>query len=617
MTCACVVIGHVDHGKTSLVQALTGMETDRLPEEKARGLSILPGFAHCAYADGTVDFIDAPGHEDFIAAMISGASGAAAALLVVSATEGLCAQTLEHLEIAKLLGISHGVIAVSKADLVPLPERAGRLEALRMAVSQTVLGAAPMILCSALSGEGVAEVHAAIEALMQRRSEPQAQQMALPIDRVFSLTGQGTIVTGTLLGRDMTAGDAVYLQPMGRLVTLRGLHSRGAPQDRIAPGARVAVNLRGVAVADIPRGAVLACAGAASACFDVELVRVGNRPLRHMQEIRVHFGTSSEVAQVRLFTGNDGFAQLRFRKPVFGMVGQRAVLRQMSPPATIGGAVFLDPQAQPVRAGDTARLTVLRAARTRSPEAIARALSRAGGGVARVEEIERLADGADAAALDDAFVYLDERHVALRSDVAACEDHILSALAGYHALHPLRALAPRTVTAQRGYAPTLTEHAEARLCARGQICQQGNRFALRGHDPQALLTEPQRAAVDVIEDAFRGAGLAAIQETLPFDIDLIAFLTEQGRLIPLHNVALKKTLVFHTDALGAAARALVAVFPPPRSFTTSQARSALGTTRKVIVPVLEHFDATGVTQRSGDARQMTGAIAVPPAAPPC
>ncbi len=620
MTCAFVVIGHVDHGKTALVEALTGMATDRLPEEKARNLSILPGFAHHAYSGRVIDFIDAPGHEDFVAAMISGASGAGAALLVVSATEGIGVQTLEHLEIARLLGISRGVVALSKADLVPVPERAALREGLREALSRTVLASAPVVLCSALSGEGLGDVHAAIARVAENHvlSQEKPQQMTLPIDRSFSLTGQGTIVTGTLRGREIAVGDEVCLQPSGRPVILRSLHSRGEARDRVAPGVRVAVNLRGVAVAEIPRGSVLTSAGVASVCVDVVLQASGAKRLRHMQEVRVHFGTSSAVAQVRLFAGEGGFAQFKFQRPVFGVVGQHAVLRQLSPAETIAGAVFLDPQARPTRAGDSARVDVLRSVQLGAPEDIARALSRAGGGVAEVAEIRRLAGGADGTGLGKSFVHLGEQHVASEGDVQACADHILSALASYHSRHPLHAVAPRSVAAQRGYAPLLVAHAEDLLFARGEIRRQGNQLALRAHDPQKQLTAEQQAAVSTIEAAFRDAGLAVSQsEVALFDPDLIAFLTEQGRLIRLQNVALKQTLVFHTDVLRAAAAALSVDFPPPARFSTSQARSTLGTTRRVIVPVLEHFDSTGLTQRIGDARAMTGAIAVPQSVPPC
>lgn len=618
-TCCVVVIGHVDHGKTALVHALTGMETDRLAEEKARGLSILPGYAHKRYAGGIVDFIDAPGHEDFIQAMVSGASGAGAALVVVSAREGIAAQTREHLEIAGHLGIARGLIAVTKADLLPPQERAARLDSLCAQFAQTSLAHAPMVLCSAVTGEGIGEMHLALEALIADTRRPRAPASpTLAIDRVFSLTGQGTIVTGTLLGGALHKGDEAILHPSGQHVTLRGLHSRGESRDSVQPAERVAVNLRGVAVPDIPRGAVLCPQGAASRCFDVALRLRGSsaKPLRHMQEVRVLFGTTSEVARVHLFgrsalePGQEGFAQLRFTRAVFAYEGQRAVLRQLSPAATIGGATFLDPQAQQTRAGDKARVQVLQAIASGAPSDVANALMDTQGGVARLADVARLAGDVPQGS---GFVPLDAEHMTRPKDIEAARQGILSALARHHAAHPLQAMAPRAVIERRSLSPLLTALAEAALLAENLLRRQGNRLALASHDPHALLTEAQSAELAAIDMFFRHAGLSADHPAPDqFAPDLMAFLADQGRLIHLRNVALNQTLVLHADVLDTAARALAAAFPQAAPFTTSQARIALGTSRKVIVPVLEHFDSIGITQRDADVRRIAGAIGVPP-----
>ncbi|MEH6830569.1 MAG: GTP-binding protein, partial [Sulfitobacter sp.] len=368
-----VVIGHVDHGKTSLVRALTGIETDRLAEEKERGLSIALGFAHRAYPEGTIDFIDAPGHEDFIQAMVSGATGAQSILAVISLTEGIGAQTLEHLTIAGLLGLTNAVIAVTKSDTLEPSSHAARLEVIRSELAQTPFADAELLLCSALTGDGLDALHLALQKTLSGPANASAPlQSILPIDRVFSMPGHGTIVTGTLLGQELHVNTHAVLQPDGRKTTVRGLQSRGEKRGLVKAGERVAVNLRGVAVKDIPRGAAL-CVGDAlppSTCFDVSigLNPWSNTALKHNEDIRVMFGTSSEIASVRVFGGKQiapkqsGHAQLRFKKQVVGFAGQKAILRRLSPPETLGGATILDPIAMPTKSTNKRRLAVLLAA---------------------------------------------------------------------------------------------------------------------------------------------------------------------------------------------------------------------------------------------------------------
>lgn len=628
--CAIVVIGHVDHGKTSLLYALTGIQTDRLPEEKARGVSIQPGFAYRSYASGVIDFIDAPGHADFIAAMVAGASGANAALVVISAVEGVGAQTREHLCIADLLGIRNGVIAVSKSDLLSAPEQAAQLEQIRRDLSETAMADAPMVLCSAHRGDGIDDLHAALEAMAQTAGPAAAPLNGfLPIDRVFSRPGHGTIVTGTLLGQGFLTEQAVTLHPGPHTTTLRGLQCRGAARARVQPGERVAANLRGIAAGDIPRGAVLCAmdAGAPSYNIDVHLrVLDGpNRAVKHMQELRVLFGTTSAVAQVRMSqggrigAGQTGYAQLRFRQPVMGFAGQPAVLRSLSPPETLGGAVILDPEATPAGAGKAARLAVLQAAQAQDGDAVLTALSAALGGVAPLGDLARLwrrTPESARAALRVPFDTLDGDLLAPKQSVVSGCRAALEALAAYHAQNPLHVAAPRAAIAPRGMSPALLRHIETTLLAQGQICRLGTDLALAGHDPVALLDGDQRHRMTQIETARRDAGLNAVAlETFgagSLDKALIGLLLGRARLVALRNVALKQTLVFHADALVAAGAQLRAAFPAPQGFTTSQARTALGTNRRIIVPLLEHFDQNGLTTRTGDLRHITSANSVSP-----
>lgn len=626
-TCCVVVIGHVDHGKTALVRALTGTDTDRLPEEKKRGLSIVPGYAHATYPSGIVDFIDVPGHEDFIPAMVSGASGARAALVVISATEGIRAQTLEHLEIAAALGLEKAIVAVTKSDLLTMVEREHRMAEIRHALSDTDFGDAEMIACSALTGAGLEELHSLLEALVTRPPHRVAPPHAfLPVDRVFSLAGRGTIVTGTLTGGALVSGSQAQIMPPGVQVTLRGLHTRGEERAIVQAGKRIAVNLRGIAVAQIPRGAVLWSGGdyGLSHCMDVALTRPprGAHRLKHNEQVRVLLGTANAVAHVRLFSTDAGdatYAQLRFQKPVVGFAGQRAVLRRLSPQQTIGGAIVLDPQATPARPNDALRIALLAAVERQDISGVAANLARAQGGVFSLNQMARLMRQCvpkAQIALGQGFVPLGADCVAAREDIADCAVRITAALRNYHTEHPLDVAAPRSVLSGLKANAALVVHAESVLLENGLIRAHGTRLALSGHDPVSLLTPDQRVRMAALEAMFREAALAPprhqdmAQDAL--DRDLMALLVEVGRLCALPNIALGQTIVLHRDALDAAAVLLRAAFPPPLSFSTSQARSALSTSRRIIVPVLEYFDTQGITLRTNDLREMAPDFSVTP-----
>jgi len=618
MTSACViVIGHVDHGKTALVRALTGMETDRLAEEKARGLSIALGFAHCEMAGGTLDLIDAPGHEDFMRTMVSGASGAQGALLVVSAVDGVAAQTREHVQIARLLQVPVAVVAVSKADLLPeaaLPARLAEIE--DTLAAQGVTGA-DVVPCSATTAGGtdhLRQVLARRFIALPTRAAPTGA--FLPVDRAFTLAGRGTVVTGTLLGGALAVGEALTVQPSGAATVVRGLQSRGAARAMVEAGERVAVNLRGIALEDIARGDVISAGGqAATLCMDVSLTvsDTAPRPVKHMQELRVLWGTAHEVATLRLMGGGQiapgcaGLGQVRFTRPVVGFAGQAAVLRQLSPAATLAGAVILDPQATAVGAGDRRRLAVMQAAQQQDGTALAAALCAQGRGVALWSDLVRLARCDATAALPTGVMRLSPEHIALADDLNAVQAAVAEVLQRFHTDHPIKqGAAPallQQVTPLRGLVP----FAQAALVKAGEVVLCDGLVSLARHDPFAALAPHQVARLTEIEESIR-AGCNTPpdlrQFDAPDDADLIALMVAQGRLVPLSNIALKQQVVFHEMTIGQAQRTLAAAFPPPMAFTTGEARTALDTSRKFIVPLLEHLDAQGITLRDNDTRHM-------------
>ena len=618
MTSACViVIGHVDHGKTALVRGLTGIKTDRLAEEKARGLSIALGFAHCEMAGGTLDLIDAPGHEDFIRTMVSGASGAQGAMLVVSAVEGVAAQTREHVQIARLLQVPVAVVAVTKVDLIPEATLPARLVEIADALAAQGVTGAELVPCSATTAGGtdhLRQVLARRYTALPARAAPMGA--FLPVDRAFTLAGRGTVVTGTLLGGALAVGEALTVQPSGAATVVRGLQARGAARERVAAGERVAVNLRGIALEDIARGDVICTGGqGATLCMDVWLTvsDTAPRPVKHMQDLRVLWGTAHEVATLRLMGGGQiapggaGLGQLRFKRPVVGFAGQAAVLRQLSPAATLAGAVILDPQATAVGAGDRRRLAVMQAAQQQDCTALAAALCAQGRGVALWSDLVRLARCDATAALPTGVVRLAPEHIALADDLAAVQTAVVAALQRFHADYPIKQGAAlsmlQRVTPLRGLEP----FAQAELHRRGEVVLRDGLVSLARHDPFAALAPQQLARLTEIEERMRAGGTSppdVRQFDAPDDADLIALMVAQGRLVSLANIALKQQVVFHAATIGQAQRSLAASFPPPTAFTTSAARTALGTTRKFIVPLLEHLDALGMTLRIGDTRQI-------------
>ncbi|WP_339605654.1 selenocysteine-specific translation elongation factor [Sulfitobacter pontiacus] len=618
MTSACViVIGHVDHGKTALVRALTGMETDRLAEEKARGLSIALGFAHCEMAGGTLDLIDAPGHEDFIRTMVSGASGAQGAMLVVSAVEGIAAQTREHVQIARLLQVPVAVVAVTKVDLIPEAALPARLVEIADALAAQGVTGAELVPCSAPAAGGTDHLRQVLARRFNALPARAAPMGAfLPVDRAFTLAGRGTVVTGTLLGGALAVGAALTVQPSGAATVVRGLQARGAARERVAAGERVAVNLRGIALEDIARGDVICTGGqGATLCMDVWLTvsDTAPRPVKHMQDLRVLWGTAHEVATLRLMGGGQiapggaGLGQLRFKRPVVGFAGQAAVLRQLSPAATLAGAVILDPQATAVGAGDRGRLAVMQAAQQQDGTALAAALCAQGRGVALWSDLVRLARCDATAALPTGVVRLSPEHIALADDLVTVQTAVVAALQRFHADHPIKQGAAlsmlQRVTPLRGLVP----FAQAELFRGGEVVLRDGLVSLARHDPFAALAPQQLARLTEIEERMRAGGTSppdVRQFDAPDDADLIALMVAQGRLVSLANIALKQQVVFHAATIGQAQRSLAANFPPPTAFTTSAARTALGTTRKFIVPLLEHLDALGMTLRDGDTRQI-------------
>lgn len=627
------VIGHVDHGKTSLVKALTGTDTDRLKEEKARGMSIVLGFAHLACEEGILDLIDVPGHEDFIRTMIAGATGIDAALLVVDAREGVKPQTVEHLAITELIGIRRGVVAITKCDLVSDAERQACLQQLRRLLKAGYLEFAPVVFTSTETGEGIDALKLALRGLLGKQAASEAGSgFYLPIDRVFSIAGHGTVVTGTVRQGRIAVGDEVELMPGRKTATVRQLEFHGQAVDTVYAGQRAGVNLRNVGLSELKRGDALASVGllTPSTLLDVRisLSHQQEKPLRDGQRVRVLFGTSDAIAHVRLLSGEPiepgraGLAQLRTAQPVASVQGEAFILRSDSPSLTIGGGRILDPS--PARhkrldAAVLARLDILSSGS--DAQILLEQLKRAGHDGIALDTLAAKSGQAQSLLSDilaaSPFARIIERRVFYQPALAALAERLIEILARFHREHPTRLGAPLALCRAglpAGVGESTFRFVLRDLATKQQIAVHNGLASIAGFDPIALLDEEHRTLAADIEERFRQGGamppdIGEVMQGDPRQERLLRMLVEQGRLLMLTGQQASHKIVFHRDVITDISARMRQAFPPPTPFTVSDFRASLGTTRKFAVPLLEHFDRIATTRRRGDARILLAADA--------
>ncbi len=612
------VIGHVDHGKTALVRALTGMDTDQLPEEKRRGISIALGFAHFDSGGATTDLIDMPGHERFVRTMISGATGIGAVLLVVAANEGIKPQTIEHAEIAALLGITDMVIAVSKSDLVP-PERAhsvGR-EAAELASALGLQAPVP-ILTSARSGAGLDRLKQAVNDLLSRAQAPRDDGFPyMPVDRAFTVPGYGTVVTGTLRRGWISLGDELQLVPTSRCVRVRGLQVHGGRAERAGPGERVALNLRGADSSQARRGLALATPEllAASSWLTVELsvAQSATKPLLAAFRSRLLFGTSEIDAMGRLLDrdelrpGQTCFAQLRCTPRIALPVGEHVILRAGSPPRAIAGGCVLDACAQRLRRHDPASVVRLSGLVAREPAAIIAAeLVRSGTRGVRAIALARLA-GLSPARVQEELRRLSAvisgavavTPCALKDTVAAA----LRVLEQQWEAHPEGLSFDQLMRQLRTCGAEVLELALVELEKQGRV-QRASRIRLIRAEHDQARNAAENALSSGLAEAFRRAGLTPPTNQPP-DIAArraMARLVREGILVRTVDHAQKREVLFHRDAVEAARRVLAPLLAGGPGLLVTDVGTALGISRKYSVPLLEHLDAIQFTRRIGDRR---------------
>ena len=619
--------GHIDHGKTALVRALTGTDTDRLPEEKRRGITIDLGFASMTLPSGTeIGIVDVPGHEAFVRNMLAGATGVDFALLVVAADEGVMPQTREHVAILELLGVRSLVVALTKRDLVDEEWLGLVREDVRAALAAGPFGDAPIVPVSAKTATGLDDLVAALDlAAADAAPRDAADFFRMPIDRAFTVQGTGTVVTGTVWSGRATRDQSLLLLPAGRDVRVRAVQVHGHPRNDVGPGERAALALAGVPRDAVRRGDVLVSGTgwAASAMLTVRLaVLPAADPVRSRRRVRFHLGTAETLGRIvildgqEIAPGGEGWAQLRLEEPVVARALDRFVVRAYSPVVTIAGGTVVEPVAPKRRrlsAADTELLNAVASApAARALDAALEAAAFAG--IAPSTLAVRLGrpDAAILAAIDHSAA--DGRSVRIgprlfaSTVVAAARDAIVAAVDRVHQQHPLRPGADRDELRRALPAwapPELADNAIAGLLADASLVAAGS--ALRKADYVTRLSADQKAALADIVAAFVAAGLAppAVAELPPAiarrqDLgDLLRLLEAEGRL-----VSLRPELFVHADSLAEAVARLRQRLGGRAALTPGDFRDLLGVTRKHLIPLLEHLDRTGVTTRHGDARSV-------------
>ncbi|HEV7472524.1 MAG TPA: selenocysteine-specific translation elongation factor [Pyrinomonadaceae bacterium] len=625
--------GHIDHGKSSLVQALTGKDPDRLPEEKRRGITIDLGFADLDLGDVRIGFVDVPGHERFVKNMLAGVHGIDAVALVIAADEGVMPQTREHFEICRLLNVRQGLVVLSKADLV----EEELLSLVRAEAEELVAGSflegAPIIPVSVRSELGLEELRVALRGIAASVPARSADFLTrLPIDRAFTMKGFGAVVTGTLIAGEIATADELELLPAGRRVRVRGVQVHSASVSRAHAGQRTAVNLAGVDTAEIERGMMLAPIGRLqpTQIIDVELSVLPGAPraIRTRSRLRVHLGAAEALARVRVLNirgeippGEIGFAQLRFEHPIMALHEERFIVRSYSPAETVAGGVVLDPQATKHRGRELAtidrRLRVL--TKSERSDKLAIFVEASGDRGLRHAEITARTGWNDEVLAQVVRATPETKLVDAGGVLLATENfdrlsHLaLEEVTLHHQREPLsRGLARETLRDRQfaHVAPEVFRAVVARLEKEGKLVSEKDVVRLRQHGvelspadaklSQAIAQAYERAGLEAptLDQVLTVAGIPANQRA--HGRRILQLLLDDGTLVRVHG-----EMFFHAramDQLKSLLRQYAAEHEPERLIDVPTFKDLAGVSRKYAIPLLEYFDSQRFTIRAGDKR---------------
>lgn len=623
--------GHIDHGKTSLVKALTGIDADRLEEEKRRGITIDIGFAHFELPapDGSkirVGFVDVPGHERFVRNMLAGVGGIDLVLLVIAADEGIKPQTREHFDICRLLAIRRGITVLTKSDAVD----ADTLEVVRLEVEDFVRGSfldptqSPIIAVSSLTGAGLDELKAALARVASEVASKDSAALArLPIDRVFSMKGFGTVITGTLIAGTIRKEEELELFPAARRVRVRGIQVHGASAERAVAGQRTALNLAGLSTGDLARGMTLATAESFRSTMRVDVLLsllASAKLLKDGARVHFHAYTAETIAEVRLYRpkengtkqmkpGDEAYAQLRFSEPMLLLPGDRFIIRQFSPVATIGGGIVLNasPATRRQRAEDA--LAFLKVMRDGSPEDVLAARVRRRGTLGlplddisgemniRREEAKKLA-------IKAGLVWCDLVLVTPEAFQEA-KTNVLQVLKKFHDANPLVAgMSKEQLREQVKVGPEVFHGVLQKLAEEKKLEAVGELVHLAGRG--VIMKDDEAESKKIIEQAFASAGLKvpSLKEVLAgLKVDrvraqkIVTLLLRDKSLIKISD-----ELVFHQGALMDLRQKIAALKASTPKIDVARFKDMTGVSRKYAIPLLEYLDRERVTRRVGDER---------------
>jgi selenocysteine-specific elongation factor len=619
--------GHIDHGKTALVKALTGVDTDRLKEEKARGLTIDLGFAHLA---DSATIIDVPGHEKFIRNMVAGVSTIDLVLLVVAADDGVMPQTREHLDILKILQVERGMVIVTKCDLVDEDWLALVTEDIGNLVDGSFLADAPIFRVSSVTEAGIPELKSELLAtLSQIQGKKDRGVFWLPVDRVFTMRGFGTVLTGSVLSGSVRVGATLALMPQQNSYKVRGLQTHGRPVDLVATGDRAAVNLQGMDKQQASRGDVLTAVGYAMPTRRVDtrlrLLASAPRPLKSRTRIRLHLGTAEIMARVSVLgaaavaPGEEQFVQLSLEQPVVTRRLDRFVIRQYSPTLTIGGGVILDAMAKRHRASDSKVCEKLSRRAQEDPlEVVEQALADARFVLKSAEQLASEV-GVSRSVVEESVTQLDklDRLYWLHKPKKTVFVHrsnydklcrlVTDTLEAFHVSNPSKlGLGKAELQAQmsRPLDGVLLDSLIKDLVANNTVSDRNGTIRTKRHE--ATFESLQQDLRDEIATLFREEGFATssgAQLTDKFSLrpaemqDLLGIMMTLGQIVRVEG-----DIYFHPDRVAQAQNKLVDFLEKNREITVSQFRELLGVSRKFALPLLSYFDGIGVTRRQGDVR---------------
>jgi selenocysteine-specific elongation factor len=621
--------GHVDHGKSSLVEAITGINPDRLAEEQRRQMTIDLGFAWLTLPDGeSVGIVDVPGHRDFIENMLAGAGGIDAVLFVVAADEGVMPQTREHLSILDLLNIQKGIIALTKTDVVDEEWLDLVEDDVSKLVSASSLGQSPIVRVSAKTGEGLDELVASLQNVLKetpRRKDRGAPR--LPIDRVFTIAGFGTVVTGTLLDGAFVVGDSIEIHPGGSKGRIRGLQTHKEKLVHALQGSRVAVNISGIEVDDVERGEVVIKPGSykSTTMIDVHfrLLEDADQGMRHNQEVKLYAGAAQRIAKVRLLgrdalnPGEEGWLQLLLSTPVIIVRGDRFILRRPSPSSTLGGGVVAD--AHPKRRHrlkdhavieqleaflrGTPATVLQRTLEGMGPVPLSRALKEAGISDDEAEEaIRELIQIGELISLNESELSVESSSLVMdKNNWLMIAERIRKILADYHHANPLQIGMPiEELRSKMGTETKLATFLLEKAVNDGTVVIVPGFVSLKDHRVQ--LEENEKKVVDQLLLKFDSNPYAppSLKETKQeIGDDLVRFLLESGALVQV-----SEDVIFKADTYDEMVEKVKEDLKENGTLTVADVRDKFQTSRKYALALMEHLDAVGVTVREGDFRRL-------------